>query len=100
VAADAGAAGPADPAQALSPDAPEGGRITKWLVGIAAVVMLAGLLFGYDQGIIAGALAGIEDDFHPSTFVIEVITSWVTLGALAGALVAGRWRTSSGAGAP
>jgi SP family galactose:H+ symporter-like MFS transporter len=51
--------------------------------------MLAGLLFGYDQGIIAGALAGIKSDFHPSTFVIEIITSWVTLGALAGALVAG-----------
>jgi SP family galactose:H+ symporter-like MFS transporter len=51
--------------------------------------MLAGLLFGYDQGIIAGALSGIEADFHPSTLVIEIITSWVTLGALVGALVAG-----------
>jgi len=89
MAADAGAAVPADAARPLSPDATEGGRITKWLVGIAAVVMLAGLLFGYDQGIIAGALAGIKSDFHPSTFVIEIITSWVTLGALAGALVAG-----------
>ena len=53
MAADAGAAVPADAARPLSPDATEGGRITKWLVGIAAVVMLAGLLFGYDQGIIA-----------------------------------------------
>ncbi|MEU8076515.1 sugar porter family MFS transporter [Catellatospora citrea] len=63
--------------------------ITKWLVFVGAVVMLAGLLFGYDQGVIGGALNGIEDTFHPSTFVIEIITSWVTLGALFGALVAG-----------
>ena len=64
-------------------------RITKWLVFVGAVVMLAGLLFGYDQGVIGGALNGIEDAFHPSTFVVEIITSWVTLGALFGALAAG-----------
>ncbi len=63
--------------------------MTKWLLGVTAVVMLAGLLFGYDQGVISGALNGIDKDFHPSTLVIEIITSWVTLGALAGALVAG-----------
>jgi len=64
-------------------------RLTKWLIGAASVVMLAGLLFGYDQGVIGGALHGIEKSFNPSTFVIEVITSWVTLGALVGALIAG-----------
>jgi sugar porter (SP) family MFS transporter len=84
-----GGAMAARPADAVAPEEETKGRITRWLVGVAAVVMLAGLLFGYDQGIIAGALAGIKADFHPSTFVIEVITSWVTLGALAGALVAG-----------
>jgi sugar porter (SP) family MFS transporter len=51
--------------------------------------MLAGLLFGYDQGVISGALTGIEQTFDISTFMLEVITSWVTLGAMAGALVAG-----------
>lgn len=64
-------------------------RITKWLVGVAGVVTLSGLLFGYDQGVIGGALNGIERSFHPSTLVIEIITSWVTLGALVGALIAG-----------
>jgi len=53
------------------------------------VTFLAGLLFGYDQGVISGALPLIKDDLNLSTFASEVITSWVTLGALGGALVAG-----------
>jgi sugar porter (SP) family MFS transporter len=83
VSAEAASSAPASAAKATK------AGFTRWLAGIAAVVMLSGLLFGYDQGIIAGALGGIESDFHPSTLVIEIITSWVTLGALVGALVAG-----------
>ena len=64
-------------------------RLSRYLFAIGLVVMLAGLLFGYDQGVISGALSGIDKSFHPSTLVIEIITSWVTLGAMAGALVAG-----------
>ena len=63
--------------------------MSRYLLAIGLVVMLAGLLFGYDQGVISGALAGIDKSFHPGTLVIEIITSWVTLGAMAGALVAG-----------
>ena len=63
--------------------------ITRTLLAVGVVVMLAGLLFGYDQGVISGALDGIKQDFHVSTFLLEVITSWVTLGAMVGALVAG-----------
>jgi hypothetical protein len=63
-------------------------HMSRYLLAVGLVVMLAGLLFGYDQGVISGALNGIEKSFHPSTFVIEIITSWVTLGAMAGA----RWR--------
>jgi len=64
-------------------------RIGFWLVMVGAVIMLSGLLFGYDQGVIAGALDGIQKSFGASTTMIQIITSWVTLGALAGALVAG-----------
>ena len=39
-------------------------RLTKWLIGAAPVVMLAGLLFGHDQGVIGGALDGIEKSFN------------------------------------
>ena len=60
-----------------------------YLLGVGLVIMLAGLLFGYDQGVISGALDGIQKQFSVGTFLLEVITSWVTLGAMAGALVAG-----------
>jgi SP family galactose:H+ symporter-like MFS transporter len=74
----------------LPPDVTSPHRPLTWtLVGVAIVIMLAGVLFGYDQGVISGALDGIKKDFHVSTFLLEVITSWVTLGAMAGALVAG-----------
>jgi MFS transporter, SP family, galactose:H+ symporter len=68
---------------------PHDQRMSRYLLAIGLVVMLAGLLFGYDQGVISGALSGIDKSFHPGTVVIEIITSWVTLGAMAGALVAG-----------
>jgi len=32
------------------------GRIRTWLMMVAFVTILAGVLFGYDQGVIAGAL--------------------------------------------
>lgn len=63
--------------------------VSRWLWLVAAVIGVAGILFGYDQGVISGALRGIEDDFHVSTTTTEIITSWVTLGALVGALIAG-----------
>jgi sugar porter (SP) family MFS transporter len=63
--------------------------VTRTLIAVGVVIMLAGVLFGYDQGVISGALDGIKKDFNVSTFLLEVITSWVTLGAMGGALVAG-----------
>ena len=65
------------------------GRLRFWLFMVGLVVILTGLLFGYDQGVISGALGFITRDFHLSTTLQEVVTSWVTLGALAGALLAG-----------
>ena len=64
-------------------------RITPWLIGVATVTFLAGLLFGYDQGVISGALPLIVADLGLSTLESEIVTSWVTLGALFGALLAG-----------
>lgn len=61
----------------------------KWMALVALATILSGLLFGYDQGVISGALPFIDKDFHLSDLLEEVVTSWVTLGALVGALLAG-----------
>lgn len=65
------------------------GRFRLWLSLVGLVTILAGVLFGYDQGIISGALQFIQQDFGLSQLLTEVVTSWVTLGALVGALLAG-----------
>jgi sugar porter (SP) family MFS transporter len=66
-----------------------GQTLTPWLAVVLAVILIAGLLFGYDQGVISGALAGIEDEFSLTPLLIGVVTSWVTLGALIGSLLGG-----------
>uniref|UniRef100_A0A6J5ZKN8 Unannotated protein n=1 Tax=freshwater metagenome TaxID=449393 RepID=A0A6J5ZKN8_9ZZZZ len=63
--------------------------VRKWVLLIALVTFFAGLLFGYDQGVIAGALKGIGNSFDVGVGAKQIITSWVTLGALLAALVAG-----------
>ncbi len=63
--------------------------VFKWVVVVAAVTFLAGLLFGYDQGVIAGALKGIGRSFDVGDGAKQIITSWVTLGAMIAALAAG-----------
>jgi sugar porter (SP) family MFS transporter len=80
-------------------------KLTPWMWGVGGVTFLAGLLFGYDQGVISGALPLLQADLDLSTLESEIVTSWVTLGALFGALIAGgtadrigrRW-TAVGAG--
>jgi len=69
-------------------DSTKKSRFVIYLVsGIAA---LAGLLFGFDTGIISGAILAIQKDFVISTEAKELIVSSVLLGAMVGALCSGR----------
>jgi len=57
----------------------------------AAIKALGGLLFGYDTGVISGALLFIGKDFPGLTsFDKELLTSILLIGAVIGALAAGR----------
>src|SRR5580698_2183213 len=56
---------------------------------IIAVILLAGALFGYDQGVISGALLGIQKAFDVGHVALEIVTSWVTLGAMFGSIGGG-----------
>ena len=60
------------------------------VVLIAAVAALCGLLFGYDTGVISGALLFIRKDFALSPLMQGVVTSAVLAGATAGAGFSGR----------
>src|SRR5947209_17346910 len=51
---------------------------------------LGGLLFGYDTGVISGALLFIPDDFKLTPFLQGAIVAALLLGAMIGAGFAGR----------
>ncbi|MGA1212372.1 MAG: sugar porter family MFS transporter [Solirubrobacterales bacterium] len=51
----------------------------------AAIAGLAGLLFGYDTGIIAGALLSIQPEFGLGSFASGMVVGAVPVGAVAGA---------------
>lgn len=57
---------------------------------VSAFAALAGLLFGYDTGIISGAILFIKKDFFLSAFQIEMVVSAVLLGALIGSGLSGK----------
>jgi sugar porter (SP) family MFS transporter len=62
---------------------------TLYVTMIAAVAALGGLLFGFDTGVIAGAMLFIVPDLHLGPAEQGLVVSAVTFGALFGALAGG-----------
>jgi MFS family permease len=56
---------------------------------VASIAALGGLLFGYDTGVISGALPFLKQDFSLSALMQGVLTSIALGGAAAGAIAAG-----------
>ena len=66
-------------------------RVRRRVAISAAITALGGLLFGYDTGVVSGALLFVKKDFGGlSNFQQELVTSLLLVGAVLGALVAGR----------
>ncbi|WCJ41392.1 inositol transporter 1 [Euphorbia peplus] len=60
----------------------------NFVLRLTVVAGIGGLLFGYDTGVISGALLYIKDDFEAvknSSFLQETIVSMALLGAIIGA---------------
>ena len=59
------------------------------LVRVSAIAAIGGLLFGYDTGVISGALLFIKSDLHAGTLAQQWIVSSLLLGAILGAVLSG-----------
>jgi sugar porter (SP) family MFS transporter len=64
-------------------------RARRNVVLTAAIAGLGGLLFGYDTGVIAGALLFIKGDFGLGSFAQGLVVAAVPIGAVGGAAIAG-----------
>ena len=68
----------------------DGGGLTGAVVVVALVSAVSGLLYGYDTGIISGALLQISDEFGIGSGWEQVIAASILAGAVVGALVCSR----------
>ncbi|KAE8682078.1 putative inositol transporter 2 [Hibiscus syriacus] len=65
---------------------------TPYILRLALSAGIGGLLFGYDTGVISGALLYIRDDFRQvdrKTWLQELIVSMAVAGAIGGAAIGG-----------
>lgn len=69
---------------------PSNQKLSSFLIFIVAVAALSGILFGYDTGVISGAILFINDKFALTPQMNGVVVSGVLLGALLGAAISGR----------
>jgi MFS transporter, SP family, major inositol transporter len=79
---------PAASPVALPPDTP--GPHNRRLGVIALVATFGGLLFGYDTGVVNGALEPLKRDLGLTSFTEGFVVSILVIGAAFGALVGGR----------
>ena len=63
---------------------------------VASIAALGGLLFGYDTGVISGAILFITHDFALDTKLQELTISIVLVGCIFGSAVAGSFADSRG----
>ncbi len=68
----------------------DGSGTNRFIYVTAVIAALNGLLFGFDTGVISGALLYIDRSFTLSHFMTEVVVSATLVGAIFGAAVGGR----------
>ncbi|HXD61314.1 MAG TPA: sugar porter family MFS transporter [Lacisediminihabitans sp.] len=61
----------------------------RMLLRISIIAAIGGLLFGFDTGVISGALLFLKKDLHANAVAQEWIVSVLLLGAILGAILSG-----------
>jgi sugar porter (SP) family MFS transporter len=61
----------------------------RFVLRLAIVAAIGGFLFGYDTGVISGALLFIKDDLHADQFEQQAFVGALLIGAVLGAIVSG-----------
>ncbi|RKP07164.1 hypothetical protein THASP1DRAFT_17465 [Thamnocephalis sphaerospora] len=64
-------------------------HISWYVLFVASLSAIGGFLFGYDTGIISGAMLFIQEEFALDTLQVEFVVGATTLGAIFGGLGAG-----------
>lgn len=64
-------------------------RTTRLVYVATAISALGGMLFGYDIGVISGAILFVRKDFSLTVGMEEIVVSTVLLGSLIGAAAGG-----------
>jgi len=65
------------------------GNYSGFVYIAAAISALGGMLFGYDTGVISGAILFISKDFSLTSLQVELVVSCVLVGALLGTIAGG-----------
>jgi SP family galactose:H+ symporter-like MFS transporter len=73
----------------MAPSSNSNKKGNRFVYTVVALSALGGLLFGYDTGVISGAILFIRQDFGLSDLSVEIVVSSVLVGALIGAAFGG-----------
>jgi sugar porter (SP) family MFS transporter len=68
-------------------EARQGGN--PFILVVASIAALGGFLFGYDTGVIGGAMLYLKHDLHATSFDQQAIVGSLLIGAVVGAVAAG-----------